>query len=56
MTEDLRKSDMVTIRNVDKLKLEEISCKIEEFEENLKNGKDENINRRNTLTNYIPPL
>jgi hypothetical protein len=55
-TEDLKKSDVITLKNVDKMKLEDISSKIKEGEENLKTDKDENINRRNLLTKWLPTL
>jgi hypothetical protein len=55
-TEDLKKSDVITLKNVDKMKLEDISSKIQEGVENLKTDKDENINRRNLLSKLLPTL
>jgi hypothetical protein len=55
-SDDFKKSDVITLRNVDKMKLEDISSKIKEGEENFKADKDENINRRNLLTKLLPTL
>ena len=55
-TEDLKITDYVTLRGVDKMKLEDISDTIQEFVDKLKNQTELNCNRRNRLSRLLPTL
>ena len=49
-------SDIMTIRNADKLSLQEISKKVEEKKRNIENKTDADYNRRLFIAQFIPTL
>lgn len=55
-TEKGEESDILTIRNADKMSLEEISKKVEEKKRNIENKTDADYNRRLLIAQFMPTL
>lgn len=55
-TDDLKKTEMITLTSVDKMKLEDISNQINNGIEKLKSNTETNSIRRHFLAKILPTL